>query len=248
MLVKIVHPVIPSSIGLLTRNLLDLWALSKDSRLDLDYAANKLKVPKRRIFGITNIFEGIGLIGKTARNEVEWLGDPLMTPEWDRSSLEAMEKELRKFQCEERLMNAKIAFMRESIVRANQMPNFRNDSYLLPQDLRNIPSLADSHIFSVTGSQNVSFKVSEETESSQNKILINGHDEDLDVCVLNTSTSVESKKRKHGETRGDLSTNQRRNRAKTKLNEKDKKSSMGDIDLGDIHALCQEEAHSTIQK
>lgn len=100
---------------------------------------------------------------------MKWLGDPLTTPEWDRSSLEELEKDLRQVQCQEKLMNSKITFMRESILRANQMEAFKKDCFLVPSDLKRLQELKDSHVFSVKGSPNVSFVVSKKTDTSPNK-------------------------------------------------------------------------------
>ena len=40
--------------------------------LDLNVAMNKLGVQKRRLYDITNVLEGIGLIVKENKNNVSW--------------------------------------------------------------------------------------------------------------------------------------------------------------------------------
>lgn len=40
--------------------------------VDLNEAAVKLDVQKRRIYDITNVLEGIGLIEKTIKNKIRW--------------------------------------------------------------------------------------------------------------------------------------------------------------------------------
>lgn len=46
---------------------------SKDNlSVDLNEAAVKLDVQKRRIYDITNVLEGIGLIEKTIKNKIRW--------------------------------------------------------------------------------------------------------------------------------------------------------------------------------
>ena len=42
--------------------------------VDLNDAAVKLNVQKRRIYDITNVLEGIGLIEKTIKNKIKWKG------------------------------------------------------------------------------------------------------------------------------------------------------------------------------
>jgi transcription factor E2F3 len=40
--------------------------------VNLNDAANYLNVQKRRIYDITNVLEGIGLIEKTMKNKIKW--------------------------------------------------------------------------------------------------------------------------------------------------------------------------------
>ncbi|CAN0534514.1 unnamed protein product, partial [Laminaria digitata] len=63
-----------SSLGLLTRRFVDLIQQSPGGTLDLNAAAKDLEVQKRRIYDITNVLEGIGLIHKTSKNNIQWKG------------------------------------------------------------------------------------------------------------------------------------------------------------------------------
>ncbi|KAL5248684.1 hypothetical protein ACHWQZ_G017765 [Mnemiopsis leidyi] len=60
------------SLGALTGRFCQLLASSRDSSLDLNYACSKLGVAKRRIYDITNVLEGVGLIEKTTKNLIKW--------------------------------------------------------------------------------------------------------------------------------------------------------------------------------
>jgi len=40
--------------------------------LDLNKAAKELGVQKRRIYDITNVLEGIGLLDKKSKNNIQW--------------------------------------------------------------------------------------------------------------------------------------------------------------------------------
>ena len=61
-----------NSLGLLTRKFVNLLKESPEGILDLNFAAKELEVQKRRIYDITNVLEGIGLIEKTSKNNVRW--------------------------------------------------------------------------------------------------------------------------------------------------------------------------------
>lgn len=64
-----------NSLGELTRKFIQLIKDSKeDKSVDLNEAADLLHVQKRRIYDITNVLEGIGLIEKTIKNKIKWKG------------------------------------------------------------------------------------------------------------------------------------------------------------------------------
>ncbi|RVE66312.1 hypothetical protein OJAV_G00106060 [Oryzias javanicus] len=63
-----------SSLGLLTQKFADMLRHSPDGILDLNVVCQKLSAPKRRVYDITNVLEGIRLIRKKSKNHVQWLG------------------------------------------------------------------------------------------------------------------------------------------------------------------------------
>lgn len=61
-----------TSLGILTKKFVGLLTSSEDGVLDLNHAADILEVQKRRIYDITNVLEGIGLIQKKSKNNIQW--------------------------------------------------------------------------------------------------------------------------------------------------------------------------------
>ena len=59
-----------SSLGLLTKKFMALLRATSNDALDLNEAALALHVQKRRIYDITNVLEGIGLVTKISKNKV----------------------------------------------------------------------------------------------------------------------------------------------------------------------------------
>ncbi|CAF1189987.1 unnamed protein product [Didymodactylos carnosus] len=63
------------SLGTLTRRFMVLLRQSKNGTLDLKHVADALATKqKRRIYDITNVLEGIGLIEKQSKNTIKWKG------------------------------------------------------------------------------------------------------------------------------------------------------------------------------
>lgn len=65
-----------SSLGILTKKFVHLLRCAPGNKLELNKAASDLGVQKRRIYDITNVLEGIGLIVKDGKNNVAWNDDP----------------------------------------------------------------------------------------------------------------------------------------------------------------------------
>ena len=61
--------------GELTKRFIDLLKSSPTKEVDLNEASKTLEVQKRRIYDITNVLEGIGLIEKTIKNKIRWKGN-----------------------------------------------------------------------------------------------------------------------------------------------------------------------------
>ena len=58
----------------LTKKFIDLLKEAASQTLDLNEAVKTLEVQKRRIYDITNVLEGIGLICKVSKNNIRWDG------------------------------------------------------------------------------------------------------------------------------------------------------------------------------
>ena len=61
-----------TSLGLLTKRFVGLLQSSPDGVVALNVASECLDVQKRRIYDITNVLEGIGILEKKSKNNIQW--------------------------------------------------------------------------------------------------------------------------------------------------------------------------------
>ncbi|KAL1490926.1 hypothetical protein ABEB36_011597 [Hypothenemus hampei] len=88
-----VQPRFEKSLGLLTTKFVTLLQKSKGGILDLKVAADMLEVrQKRRIYDITNVLEGIGLIEKKSKNSIQWKPFSKSLPLNNRSNVDYSDK------------------------------------------------------------------------------------------------------------------------------------------------------------
>ncbi|GIY54554.1 transcription factor E2F3, partial [Caerostris extrusa] len=71
---KLDKPRYDTSLGQLTKKFLKLLSDASDGIVNLNTACTVLSVPKRRLYDITNVLEGAGLIRKSKRNNIQWMG------------------------------------------------------------------------------------------------------------------------------------------------------------------------------
>ncbi|KAF0046768.1 hypothetical protein F2P81_000401 [Scophthalmus maximus] len=98
------------SLGLLTMKFVGLLQEAKDGVLDLKVAADSLAVKqKRRIYDITNVLEGVGLIEKKNKNIIQWRGENTGSP--TQEMLEQGQSGQKKYQMNLRSHSAPIQVM-----------------------------------------------------------------------------------------------------------------------------------------
>ncbi|KAG9355738.1 hypothetical protein JZ751_000576 [Albula glossodonta] len=91
-----------TSLGLLTKKFVQLLGQSSDGVVDLNQAAESLKVQKRRLYDITNVLEGVRLIKKKSKNNIQWMGCKLSEEGTTLNESQSLGREVLELTQEER--------------------------------------------------------------------------------------------------------------------------------------------------
>jgi len=134
-----------NSLGSLTKRFFDMLLASSDKTLDLNTVATTLNVQKRRIYDITNVLEGIGLLRKTSRNKIQWVGNLkegdiqhyVVQLNQTKTELDKEDQEL------DRLIDVKLQQTRE-LLTENQLY-----SYILCNDIKCISEFSDDTLIAI---------------------------------------------------------------------------------------------------
>jgi len=125
------------SLGLLTTRFVTLLQEAEDGILDLKLAADTLNVKqKRRIYDITNVLEGIGLIEKKNKNCIQWKGAVAgsNTPEaTDR--LVVLKDEIQRLQDYENTIDKHKAWVQQSIKNITEDATNYQSAYATHEDI-----------------------------------------------------------------------------------------------------------------
>lgn len=154
-----------TSLGLLTKKFVELLAQSCDGVLDLNQAADTLQVQKRRLYDITNVLEGIHLIKKKSKNNIQWMGCSLSEVEGALTQRQRLTSELHDLGDEEQKLEQLIK--RCTIDTRQMTENAINQKfgYVTYQDLRQIGNLRDQTVIVVKAPSETKLEVPDPEES-----------------------------------------------------------------------------------
>ncbi|XP_054461793.1 transcription factor E2F3 isoform X2 [Anoplopoma fimbria] len=147
-----------TSLGVLTQRFADMLSRSADGVLDLNLAAQELNAPKRRVYDVTNVLEGIQLIKKKSKNFVEWLGGDVNVH---------MDQELKALVEEERRLDELIQSCTKQVHQLCGNQNTQRFAYLTYEDVQRIPSLKEQTVIVIKAPVETKLEVPHPEESLQ---------------------------------------------------------------------------------
>lgn len=137
-----------SSLGLLTTKFVKLLRDSSDGVLDLNKAAETLKVQKRRIYDITNVLEGIGIIEKKSKNNIKWRHQADVGRASERELL-AMQADFESLTQEEHVLDSQIASLRSKLQELASGELCSAYAYVTHNDIKTIPELSGDTLIAI---------------------------------------------------------------------------------------------------
>ncbi|TKR87997.1 hypothetical protein L596_012309 [Steinernema carpocapsae] len=133
------------SLGLLTQRFLRLLQMARGGLVDLNTAADNLNVKqKRRIYDITNVMEGIGLIEKKSKNVIQWKGGEFRKPgsrdlkPEEESIVNKLKRELSDLDKEETKLDQQIKWMKQSLRNVCEYSKNQEVAYTTKSDLLSV--------------------------------------------------------------------------------------------------------------
>ena len=137
---SIYHP--DSSLGVLTKKFVALIQNAPNKCIEINDATRTLQVQKRRIYDITNVLEGIGLIEKKHKNRIRWIGSK--TNEDFSQEIKNYEREMRELKEEEEKIDSWTQKLQESLNQLIKDPEYAALAFITQEDIDSLPSLTDN--------------------------------------------------------------------------------------------------------
>lgn len=132
-----------TSLSLLTKKFINLVENSPDGVVDLNIASEKLEVQKRRIYDITNVLEGIGILEKKSKNNIQWKGGQLPG---ERNDVAELRREVADLEAKENALDRLIHGAEKTLRELGAEKQF---AYVTYHDLRSVSAYKDQAIMAV---------------------------------------------------------------------------------------------------
>ncbi|KAF9680822.1 hypothetical protein SADUNF_Sadunf06G0161400 [Salix dunnii] len=154
-----------SKAGLLTKRFVDLFKHADDGILDLNNAAEILEVQKRRIYDITNVLEGIGLIEKTLKNRIRWKGIDASRPGQVDGDATLLQEEIAKLTMEEHTLDDQIREMQERLRDLSEDENNQKWLFVTEEDIKSLPCFLNETLIAIKAPHGTTLEVPDPDEA-----------------------------------------------------------------------------------
>ncbi|KAL9235415.1 hypothetical protein vseg_010174 [Gypsophila vaccaria] len=161
-------PVGPSrsdcSLVLLTKKFISLIKHAEDGILDLNKSAEVLGVQKRRIYDVTNVLEGIGLIEKL-KNGIQWKGLDVSRPGDVDHNVATLQAEVENLSLEERRLDEQIRSMQERLREVSEDGNNQKWLFVTEEDIKAVPCFQNETLIAVKAPHGTTLEVPDPDEA-----------------------------------------------------------------------------------
>lgn len=155
-----------TSLGLLTKKFIYLLSESEDGVLDLNWAAEVLDVQKRRIYDITNVLEGIQLIRKKAKNNIQWVGRGMFEDPTRPGKQQQLGQELKELMNMEEALDQLIQSCSLSFKHLTEDKANKRLAYVTYQDIRAVGNFKEQTVIAVKAPPQTRLEVPDRTEDN----------------------------------------------------------------------------------
>ncbi|XP_066499768.1 transcription factor E2F2 [Hoplias malabaricus] len=173
-----------TSLGLLTKKFVGLLSESADGVLDLNWASEVLEVQKRRIYDITNVLEGVKLICKKSKNNIQWLVSGVFegsAVSSERSS--SLRRELLELERKEKALDELIHSSNVQLRDLTENKSNQRFGYVTYQDIRSISSLQEQTIIAVKAPSGTKLELPESAEHGTMQIYLKSRNGPIEVFL-----------------------------------------------------------------
>lgn len=151
------------SLALLTEGLINLLKEQKDTEIEINKASEILDASKRRLYDVTNVLQGIGLIERSGKSKIKWV-EPNQKSN-NKFSYQDAENELLQIS----------AFLDSQIEELTNSDMFQSLGWITDNDIQFTKKDKNTKIFALKGPASLAVQV-DETEDGSYRMICQSED------------------------------------------------------------------------
>ncbi|KAH0790013.1 transcription factor E2F [Histomonas meleagridis] len=160
----------------LTQDFLRVLMAANGQELDLSQVEKTLDASKRRIYDVTNVLAGIGVIERTGKSKVRWVGNKVNVDD------NAAYRDLLHHESElERLTK----MVDDSLAELDSTQDFQSFAWVSEKDIMCLKGNSDISIFALRGPSDLSIQVPEE-EGNIHRLICKSNQGTIDLIQVNS--------------------------------------------------------------
>ncbi|KAL8090005.1 hypothetical protein AgCh_039459 [Apium graveolens] len=154
-----------SSLGLLTKKFINLIKQAEDGILDLNKAADTLEVQKRRIYDITNVLEGTGLIEKKLKNRIQWKGLDAAMPRDIDETVGSLQADVEHLSMEEHRLDEQIREAQDRLRDLSEDKKNQRWLFVTEDDMKTLPCFQNETLIAIKAPHGTTLEVPDPDEA-----------------------------------------------------------------------------------
>lgn len=145
----------------LTRGFISMLQESNGSEVELVTAEKALGASKRRLYDVTNVLAGIGLIERCGKSKVRWVGQPTVIDDNSINNI-LMERE--------REIDRLTQTVDEQLKDLSQSELFREKAWVSEEDIRKLDPDGSTTLFALQGPQSMTIQIVDQESGTHHMI------------------------------------------------------------------------------
>lgn len=145
------HTRFDTSLGILTKKFTTLLEQSTNGVVNLNQASEELGVQKRRIYDITNVLEGIGILEKKSKNNIQWKGGTKGSHAYT-----TLQNELKSLEDQENHLDQLIRTTQSELCKLNEN---RRYAYVTYADIHSIAEYKNRTVMAIKAPPDSNFSI-----------------------------------------------------------------------------------------
>lgn len=157
------------SLSSLTQDFINLLKNSKDAEIEISKASEILDASKRRLYDVTNVLQGIGLVERCGKSKIKWTA---RNANGDTQNIHSVLKD-----SETELLQIS-AFLDSQIEELTNSDMFANLGWVTDQDIQLCKKDKESKVFALKGPASLAVQV-DETEDGTYRMICQSEDQPI---------------------------------------------------------------------